>query len=411
MLTTPCRSNAPRLAAVAGAVLACAAAAAADWPQFRGPERDGRSTETGLATNWPAGGPPARFRVTLGGGYSGISVAGGRLYTLFSRGADEFAACLDGADGREIWRVRIDATWQDDIGPGPRSTPTVEGGTVFALSGRGKLHALAAADGKTLWMRDFVAEYGATPPQWGVSTSPLVEGRLLLVDVGGRQGASIVAFDKRTGGEVWRAQTDKAGYSAPIAITAGGVRQIVAFTGTRLRALAPADGTLLWDRPWETSYDVNAATPVFVPPDRLFVSSAYNVGGALLRLTAAEGRVTVAEVWRNTELKSKFQSAVLAGDQLYGFDEGTFKCVDPRTGDMRWRQRGLGHGSLIFADGQLLVLSDAGTLVLVEATAEAYRERARAQPFTGRTWTAPALSGGRLYLRDEKELVALEVGR
>jgi outer membrane protein assembly factor BamB len=396
--------------AAACLVLAGGAAGAADWAQFRGPARDGVSGETGLAASWPEGGPRQVFRVPLGGGYSGISVAGGRLFTLFSRGEDEFAACLDAADGREIWRVRIDATWKDDIGPGPRSTPTVEGPTAFALSGRGKLFALAAADGRLQWQHDLVAEYGAAPPRWGVSTSPLIEGRLLLVDVGGRKGASIVAFDKASGAEVWRSQTDKAGYSAPIAITAGGLRQVVAFTGTRLRALAPADGALLWDLPWETSYDVNAATPVFIAPDRLFVSSAYNVGGALLRLDVAEGRVKASEVWRNTELKSKFHSAVLAGGQLYGFDEGTFKCLDPKTGETRWRQRGLGHGSLIVADGHLLALGDAGTLVLVQATPEAYRERARAQPFSGRTWTAPALSGGRLYLRDEKELVALEVG-
>lgn len=398
----------PRLP-LALAVLGLVTGGAADWPQFRGPERDGVSRERGLATSWPTSGPKVLWRKPLGEGYAGISVVEGRVYTLLASGADEFAVALDGSSGAELWRSRIGDKWRDEMGDGPRSTPTVDGGLVFALSARGMLHALGAADGKSVWQHDLTADYGARVPQWGVATSPLVEGELLLVDVGGRSGSSIVAFDKKSGKEAWRSQSDKPGYSAPIAITVSGVRQVVFFTGTQLVSLAPADGALYWKVPWETSYDVNAATPIFVPPDGLFISSGYDVGGALWRVKAANGKAAVEQVWKTREMKNRFSSSVFRGGYLYGFDEKILKCVDVLTGDVKWYARGYGHGSLVWAAGQLFVLSEEGLLALVEATPEAYREKARVQVFEGRAWTAPTLAGGRLYLRDAHELVALDV--
>lgn len=396
------------------ALLALAAlstwAAAADWPQFRGPGRDGVSAEKGLAASWPADGPKELWRVELGDGYSAPVIAAGRVYTMFSRGDDEFIACFDAADGSELWRVRADATWKDRFANGPRSTPTVDGETVYALGSRGKLLALAAADGALRWSRDLPREFGAKAPKWGVSTSPLVEGKALLVDVGGNEGASIVAFDKASGKELWRAGSDGAGYSAPVAFEAGGVRQVVFFTATSVTALRPSDGTLLWEVPWATSWDVNAATPIFIPPDKLFVSSGYDVGAAVYRIkSGADGEVSVEELWKNREMKNKFSSSVLHDGYIYGFDEKTLKCIGATDGETRWQARGLGHGSLLYADGKLIVLGDEGTLALVEATPEEYREKSRAQVVEGRTWTMPALSGGRLYVRNLKELVAFDV--
>ena len=377
----------------------------ADWPQFRGPNRDGRSTETGLAKQWPPEGPRVVWRVPLGKGYSGMAVASGRIFTMFGAGGDEFAVALDVQTGKELWRSRVDALYKDQVGDGPRATPTVSGELVYVVSGKGKLHALKAASGERVFMRDFVAEFGSDPPTWGFSSSPLVEGDLLLADVGGSSGRSLVAFDKKTGKDVWRSQRDKTAYSAPIAVTVGDKRQVVFFTAQNVLAVSPKDGTLLWKTPWKTSWDVNAATPIFIAPDKLFISSGYDVGAALFRITA-EG---ATEVWRNREMKNRFSSSVLHDGYLYGFDEKTFKCVVAATGETKWRERGLDHGSLVYADGQLYVLGEQGILVLVEASPAEYRERARFQAFTGRTWTPPTLASGRLYVRDEHELVALNV--
>jgi len=376
-----------------------------DWPQYRGPNRDGVSSETGLLDEWPEGGPKELWRTSLGHGFSGISMSGGRIYTMLSEGSDEFVVCLDGATGQEIWRTRCGPIFKDRFGDGPRSTPTVDGELVFALGAHGELHAMSAADGKSVWSRDFPGEFGARTPQWGYSGAPLVEGKLLLMDVGGKRGSSIVAFDKKTGEEVWRSQNDKAGYSAPIAMTVSGRRQVVFFTATALVSVSPEDGTLLWKHPWKTSYDVNAATPIFIPPDKVFVSSGYDVGAAVYQVKEGEAQ----QVWQNRDMKNKFSSSVLHEGHLYGFDEKTFKCIVAATGETRWESRGLGHGSLIVADGHLIVLGDEGTLALVEANPAAYREKGRVQIFKGKTWTAPTLSGGKLYLRDEKQLVSLDI--
>lgn len=389
--------------------MALGSAGAADWPQFRGPNRDGISRETGLLKSWPEDGPRVLWKVPVGEGFSGITVAGNRLYTMEARGDDEGAVSLDPATGKAFWRVKIDRRYRSGQGDGPRSTPTVAGGIVYVLSGGGKLYALRAETGRVVWSHDLVAEYGARPPEWGVSTSPLVEGNLLLVDVGGSPGKSVMAFDLGTGKVAWASQSDQAGYSAPIAFTAGGVRQALFFTGTGLASVSPADGRLFWRKGWQTDYDVNAATPIFIAPDKVFVSSGYGTGAALLRIKGGGGKVAVEEVWKSTKMKNQFSSSVLWQGHIYGFDNETFKCIEAATGEEKWKERGLGHGSLMLADGHLFVLSERGKLVLVEATPEAYKEKAGADVLSGKCWTAPTLAGGRLYLRNEETLLALDV--
>ena len=380
-----------------------------DWPQFRGPRRDGISGETGLMKSWPETGLDVLWRTRLGEGFSGLSVVNGRIFTMFGSRGDEFATAIEADTGQEIWRFRVDSKWVDMMGNGPRSTPTVDEGRVFVLSAKGMLHALNADNGESLWSRNLGKDFGAKPPQWGRSTSPLVEGSLLLVDVGGHEDSSIVAFDKKTGEEVWRSQEDRAGYSSPITVTIGGVRQVLFFTARNLVSLAPADGSLYWKVPWKTSYEVNAAVPVFVAPDKVFVSSGYGKGSVLLRVNGAGDKAAVEEIWRSREMKNHFSSSVLHDGHLYGFDDKTLKCVDVATGETVWRKRGLGHGTLLLADGHLIVLGDHGGLVLVEATAEEYRERGQTRMFKGKTWTMPTLVGGKLYLRDESELLSVDV--
>lgn len=387
--------------------LAAAAAFAADWPQFRGPNRDGISKETGLLRSWPKGGPQVLWKAPAGDGYSSLTVAQGRLFTLLGRGSDELAVALDAKTGKELWRTRIDGKYESDMGHGPRSTPTVDGDLVFALSASGKLAALDAKSGKKVWSRDLRQELGAKPPGWGVSTSPLVEGNLLLLDMGGSK--SLAALDKKTGKTVWTSQSDRAGYSAPIAFTAGGVRHVVFFTATSVVAVAPADGKLLWRVPWRTDWDVNAATPIFVAPDLLYVSSGYETGAGLYRIKAQGGKASVQELWKSKGMKNRFSSSIVAGGVVYGFHEKTFKAIDLATGKERWKESGLGHGSLILADGHLIVLSESGTLVLAEATPAGYKPKAKAEVLSGRCWTMPTLANGVLYVRNQDEILALNV--
>lgn len=379
-------------------------AGAADWPQFRGPNRDGISPEAAVLKSWPAGGPKVLWTAPVGEGYSQVVSVKGRLYTLAQQGEEQVALAIDGATGRRLWRTRIDGEYNDGQGDGPRSTPTVDGDMVYALSANGKLAALRAGNGQVAWQHDLRAEYGANPPQWGISTSPLVEGNLLIVNVGGAGNKSIVAFDKTNGKTVWTSQGDGAGYSAPIAITVRGVRQIIVFTADAVLSISPKDGRLFWRSGWKTSYDVNAATPIFLPPDKLFVSSGYDTGAALLQIN----RTNVSEVWRSRGMKNQFSSSVLHNGILYGFDNSTFKAIDAATGAERWKQRGFGHGSLILAGGHLVVLSDRGKLALVSATPEEYRELGNAQVLEGKCWTSPSLADGRLYVRNEEKLVALD---
>ncbi len=404
-------SLASRLAGLACAVglsLASWGARADDWPQYRGTSRDGRSAEK-ISQAWPAGGPKVLWRKALGTGYSGIAVVAGKAYTLFGSGGDEVLAAYEAATGKELWRVRLDRDRNDEMGSGPRSTPTVDGDLVFALGASGKLYAVDAKTGAQKWRKDLVTEFEARVPQWGISTVPIVEGDLLLVDVGGRRNCSLVAFEKATGKVRWTVETDKPGYSTPIALTFEGVRQALFFTGSSLVSVAPATGQVYWRVPWETSYDVNAAAPVFIAPDKVFISSSYDKGAQVLRMKKEGAGVAVEQLWRSRVMKNHFNSSVLVDGVLYGFDDATLKAIDAVTGEERWKARGYGKGSLLWADGHLLVLSDQGELGLVEATPQAFREKVRVAVVKGKTWTMPTLAEGRLYVRTEAELVVLDL--
>jgi outer membrane protein assembly factor BamB len=384
-------------------------AAPDDWPQWRGPNRDGISNESGLLKTWPKEGPKILWRVPSGEGYAGIVIAKGRGYTMIGQSGNEFLICFDPANGKEIWRLKTDGLFYNDQGNGPRSTPIVDGDLVFGLSGNGKLHAANAKDGKAFWSHDLSGEYGGKIPTWGISTTPLVEGEMLIVDVGGKSGHSVMAFDKRSGKVIWKSESDAPGYSAPIAITVNGVRQVLVFTGTALVSLAPTSGKLFWRYDWETRFDVNAATPVFIAPDKIFISSGYGKGSALLQTQANNGSATMKEIWKSREMKNHFSSSILRGNYLYGFDDFLLTCLEVNTGQPKWQQRGFNKGSLLYADGHLIVLGEYGNLALVEATPEGYKEKASAQILKGKSWTMPTLAGGKLYLRNQSEMLCLEV--
>ena len=387
-----------------------AANSTSDWPQWLGPTRNGISAEIGLLKSWPATGPRILWRIPLGEGYSGVSISQGRVYTLFSHGDDEFVVCFDAATGKQLWRPRSDSTFKDVNGNGPRSTPTVDNEVVYALGARGKLYALQTASGKKLWSHDLKKEFKTSgPSDEGFSTSPLIEGNLLLVEAGGGEGNSFIAFNKQSGAVVWKAESDNAAFASPIAITVNGVRQIVFFSATGAIAMSPADGKVFWRLPWKTEGNVNAATPLFIPPDKIFISSGYGVGASLLRIKAGNATARIEEIWKSKGMQNKYTSSILHDDYLYGFDGGVLKCIELNTGAEKWTQRGFGFGTLIYADGHLIVLGDKGKLALVEAAPTGYKEKAVAEILDGRCITVPALAGGKLYLRNAKEMICLDV--
>ncbi len=379
-----------------------------DWPQWLGPNRNGISSETGILTSFPESGPKVLWQAPSGDGYSGMSVLDGKLYTAFGSGSDEFVLCYDAKTGDELWRYRIDNKFTNQFGHGPRSTPTVHEGIVYAVSAQANLAALDANNGQVIWKHDLRSEYGAQIPTWGVATSPLVYKNMLLVDVGGKGDYGFVAFDKDDGSVVWKTETELPGYSAPIVVEVNGVRQALCFTGNKLISVNPDNGDFYWSYPWITSYDVNAATPVFIKPDKVFISSGYNVGGAVLRLVVKNNNVDFEEIWKSRVMRNHFSTSLLIDGHLYGFDEGTLRCVDVKTQETRWATRGFGKGSLMAADGHIILLSERGKLVLIEATPREYVEKSSAQMLKGRCWTIPTLVDGRLYIRNQKELLCLD---
>jgi len=389
-------------------ILFAPTAEAADWPQFRGPHQTGISPET-IRTDWPEDGPRVLWRAPLGKGFSGISEVDGRLYTLFGDGKGTFVVSFDAATGREAWRYRLDGHYSNSFGDGPRSTPTVRDGVVYALSAQSTLAALDAATGKEVWVQDLKKTYGARLPTWGVAASPLVEDGRIYLDVGGREGYSVMALDRKTGAALWGSQSDIPGYSTPVIEIIDGQRQLFVFSGTQIVGLDPDNGRLLWKKKWRTDYDVNAATPIFVPPNRVLVASGYGVGAALLEIGRTESGWTADEAWTTRGMKNQFSSSIAHQGTLYGFDDGTLKALDLTDGDERWKVRGFGHGSLTLAGDHLVVLGDKGQLAVVEATPEEYREKAKTQIFRGKTWTVPTVADGRLFVRDENEIVALDV--
>jgi outer membrane protein assembly factor BamB len=395
----------------------------ANWPQWRGPNRDGLSPETGLLTSWPPAGPRVLWKRAIGRGFSSLAVVNGRLYTMEEETVkedpgtaaprhQEAVICLDAGNGREIWRFRYPNEYKERFGSGPRSTPAVDGNLVYAVGPTGIFHCLRADTGAKVWRHDLVQEFQGRPTKYGVSFSPLVEGNLVYAMPGGPNGNSIVAFDKRTGQLVWKALDDPMGYSSPIIVTAAGVRQLLCFTNTALVSLSPKEGKLYWRYPWVTDNGFNIATPLALG-NYVFISSAYNKGCALLEITAeADGSLRPHRVYEHNRMRNHFASSVRHGEHIYGFDQKDLVCMKVRTGAMVWREKGLRtfqKGSLLIAGGHLIVLGELGILALAEATPAGYRQRASVRVSDNKCWTVPALADGKLYIRDEGQVLCLNL--
>jgi outer membrane protein assembly factor BamB len=393
--------------------LAAPPVTAADWPQFRGPARDGVSTEKGLLQSWPEGGPPLAWTAKgLGGGYSSVSVSGDRVYTLGNKGKDSVVVALSRATGGVLWTA--------EVGPAGGSlgcTPTVDGDRVYALGQMGDLVCIDR-DGKRVWQRNLAKEFGGVKGGWNYCESPLVDGDRVVVTPGGKE-ATVVALEKATGKEVWRCpiktRHTEAGYSSVVVATVGGIRHYVQLFNGGLVGVS-LDGRVLWTHEKLGGNTANVPTPI-VMGDHVFSSIGYGRGASLLRLTAANGAVTAQEVYYARELTNKHGGVVRVGDYVYGDtdDSGHPYCAEVRTGKVVWKRTeegtGRGSASVTYADGRLYFHYENGTVALVDPSPGGYREVGsfQAPRRDGASWAHPVVCDGRLYLREGNMLYCYDV--
>jgi len=397
-------------------------ASAEDWGQWLGPNRDGKSAEKGLVSGWAKGGEPAvRWKIPLGSGFSGVAVVGDRVYTMTSDPVPddedeitskhrEYLVALSARDGKEIWKKAIGPVFVDRMGGnGPRATPTVYKGQVFALSGHGILMAFKADTGSVRWMTDLKQAFGAETPKWGFCASPLVVNDTLYIDAGGSLGHGLVALNIHDGTVRWNNGDFKTGYSSAILAKAAGVPQVVFFPADYVVGIAPDSGKVLWKESWETRYDVNAATPLFIAPDKVFISTAYGTGAGLFQISKTPAGLKSKTLWKAKTMKNKMATSIVHEDHIYGFSEEDLTCIRASDGKTVWSEEGFGHGTLIFADGKLLVLGDEGKFAMVEASPKGFNKMGSMQALNETCWTVPSLSEGIVYLRDIQHLMAVDL--
>lgn len=382
-------------------------ASAADWPCWRGPDRNGISRESGWSFDWGAGGPAVRWKAALGKGFSSFAVADGRAYTLGNSEGTDTVFCFEAATGKTLWQHRYPCELQPlSYEGGPASTPAVAEGRVYTFSKSGDLFCLDAKTGRVVWSKRFALwpwREGDWRNTWRYAGSPLVAAGRLYMGLG-EAGA---AFDTRDGRRLWESPAGHPGYASPVPFRDGPAEALALFSGHGVVAVARDTGKRLWEVPWRTEWDMNAADPI-LEGGQLFVSSGNGTGCALYDVTAAPPR----ELWRNKHLKTPMNSAVLWQGHLYGFNDADLTCVEWRTGVKRWSEPSLRRGSLIVADGKLVLLCEKGRLTVAEASPQAFRPLAQAQILGGRCWTAPVLANGLLYARNAQgEAVCLELGK
>ena len=385
-------------------------ARAADWPQFRGPDRAGLGNEEGLLESWIDSPPVEVWHRSIGSGYSAVTAVGDHLYTMDADEDQEHVLCLDAATGEVVWQVDVGSFVQAELGDGgPRSTPTVVDGVVYTATYQSRLLAMNAKDGSIVWEED-LAELGKVP-RFGYSISPLVDEDRVIVEVGDAdKSPGIVAFDKETGAMQWSSLDGPAGYSSAVVAEIHGVRQYLLFRRAGQEAVSlSTSGEVLWRFATPDAL-ATIVLPIFVAPDRVFLSTSDDsFGGHMIQIQHQGERFQAEEVWSERLMRNHFNTSVLVDGNLYGFDNGTLRCFNADTGERCWAKRGFGKGSVVAADGLLFVLSDAGLLALVRASEGGYEELGRLQVMQGRSWTAPSIAHGRIYLRDFDEIVSLDI--
>lgn len=387
---------------------------AGDWPQWRGPQRNGVSGETGLLKEWPKDGPKLLWKITdAGSGYSAPAVAGDRLFLVANEGMDsEFAQALSVQDGKRVWRTSL-----GKVGPNnpqmnyaaARSTPTIDGELLYALGSDGDLACIETGTGKVRWQKNLRSDFGGKPGDWAYAESPLIDGDALVCTPGGSE-ATLVALNKKTGEVIWKcalSEGDPAAYASAVVVEAGGVKQYVQLLQKGLVGVEPKTGKLLWRYGKPVSrFNANIPTPL-ASDGYIYVGSA-GTGGGAVKLKAKDGSVEAEQVYFESKLPTAIGGAVKVGDFLYGTTAQALLCVEFATGQVKWEDRALGAASLCCADGRLYLHGENGDVALVETAPEAYREKGRftppeqpkhAKPME-KAWAYPVVANGRLYIRD-----------
>jgi outer membrane protein assembly factor BamB len=377
-------------------------ASGSDWPCWRGPDLNGISSEKGWQAQWPAGGPKQLWKASVGTGFSSFSLSDGRVYTMGNSTNTDWVFCLEPGTGKVVWGQSYPCPLDPkNFEGGPCATPTVADGRVYTFSRKGDLFCLDAAKGTVVWSKNLNQALGLEVPTWGCSSSVLVEGELAVVNM----GSAGVALDRKSGKVAWVSAKSAGAYATPVPLKIGAEPCLAILSRQSLLAVKAASGQQVWSYPWKTDYDVNSADPI-VDGDKVFISSGYNHGGALLKVSGTAPE----KVWENKNLRNHFNSCVLWQGYLYGPDDSGLRCVAFATGDLKWTYGGFGKGSLMVADGKLVGLSEKGELIIAEATPAAFTPISRAQVLKGKCWTTPVLSNGHIYCRNAVgDVVCLDV--
>jgi len=381
-------------------------ASAAEWPRFLGPNGDGISPETGINKNWAQRPPKVLWRTPMSDkGFAGPAVADGVLYIIDHTGHKDIVRAIDVQTGKDLWQFTYEDTSRENYGFA-RSTPLVSEGKVYTLSRLGLVHCLDPKSGRVLWQRDIIKDFKGKRPDWDLAGSPVLDGEKLILVAGGRD-ATVVALNKDTGQTIWTGGgTHEPGYATPVVATIGGTKQYVVFTAKHLIGVDAATGALLWKFPWETRYNVNAATPI-VSGDTIFITSSYQTGCALLQLT----KRGVRQVWRSKDVQSHFSTGLLVDGFLYSTsDPGRLVCLELSSGKVAWARRGFEKGGLVGVDGTAIVCDGkTGDVVMVQLSPTRYQELGRIKPLGGQSWTAPVVAEGKLFIRNREALVCLDL--
>lgn len=391
---------------------------AGDSPQFRGPRRDGQAGGgNNISNSWPRSGPKPEWSAGgLGEGFSAVSVANGRVYTMGLNGTDEKVFALNERDGKSGWSVSTGGgAYRDGTGNGPRCTPTVDGDRIYALGANGDLVCLEARTGQRRWHKNILKEFGGNAGHWGICESPLIDGEKVIVTPGGR-GATLVALNKTNGNEIWKSRVPGdpgPGYASAIAVEVGGVRQYVNFTARGLVGVRANDGEFLWQSNSSANGTANCSAAVF-HDDHVFYGSGYGTGGSCLRLESNGNTTRAEEIYKTKDMKNHHGGMVVVNGFLYGCDDQILTCLDMLSGKVMWKERSPGKGSITFADGMLIVRDEQGPVTLVEANSQRYVEKGQFdQPNRSRrqAWAYPVVANGHLLLRDQETLLCYDLRR
>jgi outer membrane protein assembly factor BamB len=387
---------------------------AQDWPQFQGPNRDGKYPGTDLTPVLPKAGPPLVWKRAVGQGFSGPVVAAGKLVLFHRTGDKETVECLEAATGREVWRFEYPTGYRDDFGfdEGPRSTPAIVSGRVYTFGAEGMLHCLDFATGKKLWAVDTHQQFDVRKGFFGAACSPLVEGNAVLLNIGGAKPSGLVAFDRESGKLLWAVSRDEASYSSPVVATAGNLRSVFCFTRHGLIGADPVTGRIRFEFPWRARMQasVNAATPLVIG-DLVFISASYQTGAALLQVAGS----AVKKVWSSDDsLSNHYATSIAHNGYLYGFhgrqEYGpSLRCVQLQTGRVMWSVESFGSGTLMLAGERLIVMKESGELVIAAGDPKAFQAISKAQVISGTVRAYPALAQGRFYVRNDKSLVCVSL--